>query len=101
MSGEHIRGTWQFNPVVDLPAAVYLTQLWLYSATVLYPMRAVKHLGLFPRTSVGKYPTRAQTRGEGQLFSLGANVPIYIAGTDLELEAVADFERGAGLYEMV
>jgi len=99
MSGEHIRGTWQFNPSADLPAAVYLSQLWLYSATVLYPMRAAKHLGLFPRTSVGKYPTLAQTRGEGQLYSLKYESPIYTSGA--RSESVADFERGANLYETV
>src|SRR5438309_5536813 len=98
MSGDHrIRGTWQFNPAVDLPAAVYLSQLWLYSGAVLYPMRAVKHLGFFPRTSVGKHPTLAQTPGEGPLFSLKYREPIYIDGTGPEHESVADFERGAGL----
>ena len=102
MSGEHrIRGTWEFDPAVDLPAAMYLNQLWLYSATVLYPMRAVKHLGLFPRTSVGKHPTIAQTAGEGQLFSLKYQEPIYIGNTSAERQSVADFERGAGLYETV
>jgi SAM-dependent methyltransferase len=101
MSGEHrIRGTWQFNPEVDLPATVYLSQLWLYSAAVLYPMRAVKHLGLFPRTSVGKYPTLAQTPGQGRHFSIKYNRPVYIGIDGVERESVADFERGAQLYEM-
>jgi ubiquinone/menaquinone biosynthesis C-methylase UbiE len=102
MSGPHrIRGTWHFDPTVDVPAAVYLGQLWLYSTTVLYPMRAVKYLGLFPRTSIGRYPARAQTRGQGQLFSLKYQAPINADARDTQSEAVADFERGARLYEAV
>jgi SAM-dependent methyltransferase len=70
----------------------------LYSATVLHPMRAVKHLGLFPRTSIGKYPVRAQTLGQGQFFSK-QQAPIQI---DLRAAPeVLDFERGAQLYEAV
>lgn len=100
MSGDdRIRGTWQFNPPVDLPAALYLSQLWLYSGAVLHPMRVVKQLGLFPRTSVGKHPTLAQTTGEGQFFSLKCREPIYIDGAGAERESVADFERGAVLYD--
>ncbi|MBV8773790.1 MAG: hypothetical protein JO166_15905, partial [Deltaproteobacteria bacterium] len=100
MSGEHrIRGTWQFNPPVDLPAALYLSQLWLYSGLVLYPMRAVKHLGFFPRTSVGRHPTVAQTPGKGQCFSLKYREPIYIDGAGANRESVAAFDRGAALYD--
>jgi SAM-dependent methyltransferase len=102
MSGEHrIRGTWHFNPAVDLPAAAYLSQLWFYSAAVLYPMRVVKHLGLFPRTSVGKYPPLAQTPGEGQLYSARYQAPVYSNINWVTRESVIDFERGANLYEYV
>jgi SAM-dependent methyltransferase len=100
MSSEHrIRGTWQFNPAIDLPAAAYLSQLWLYSAAVLYPMRAVKHLGFFPRTSIGKYPTLAQTSGQARFFSIQYQRPVYVVEDGAERESVADFERGASLYE--
>ncbi|GEM_PF-1479573 len=101
MSGEHVRCAWQFDPAKDVPTAIYLSQLWTYAATVLYPMRAVKHLGFFPRGSIGKYPTRAPTPGEGQLFSVHRRQPVYLRSDEVERVSVAEFERGASLYEVV
>jgi len=101
MDAHRIRGTWRFDPTVDVPAAVYLCQLYLYSATVLYPMRAVKQLGLFPRASIGKYPARAQTPGQGPFFSRKQQAPISTDLTAKRAQAVVDFERGAQLYEAV
>jgi SAM-dependent methyltransferase len=99
MSAEHIRGSWHFARAKDVPTAIYLSQLWAYAATVLYPMRAVKHLGFFPRGSIGKYPTRAPTPGAGQLFSIRYKQPVYLSVDEVEQASVAEFERGASLYQ--
>jgi len=95
-----ITGTWQFNPAVDIPAGVYVEMLWLYSAAVLYPMRAIKHMGMFPRTSIGKYPPIAQTQGQGKMYSLRHRAPVYTDSETSSHESVVEFERGAGVYEM-
>jgi SAM-dependent methyltransferase len=88
-----ICGTWRFNPV-GLPGTLYLNQLWLYSATVLYPMRAVKHIGLFPRTSIGKYPPLAQTPGQGPLYSGRHQAPVDRDPIEAPRESIINFEHG-------
>jgi len=98
-SNHHIRSTFSFNPQVDLPGAVYLSQLWMYALGILYPTQALKQMGFFVRTSVGKYPPRAQTPGEGQLYCRESPEPVYLDGKSEQEERVSEFDRGARLYE--
>lgn len=101
MSEHSFRSPFVFNPEVDIPAAVYLSQLWLYSLTVLYPARALKRMALFAKTSVGKYPPAARFRGEGQFYCHEYPEPVYLDGDSGCPESVSEFDRGAGLYETV
>ena len=95
------RSTFTFNPEVDVPAAVYLGQLWLYSLAVLYPAQALKRLAVFAKTSVGKYPPVAQTQGEGQLYCREYREPVYLDRDSANRDSVSEFDRGAELYETV
>jgi len=100
-SDHRIRSTFTFDPRVDIPAAVYLSQLWTFSLSVLYPTQALKRMGLFARTSVGKYPPRAQTGGEGQLYCHENREPVYLERESERRDTVSEFDRGAQLYETV
>jgi SAM-dependent methyltransferase len=100
MSDERrFRQPFDFNPAVDLPASVYLGQLWAYSLAVLYPAQALKRMALFARTSVGQYPPAAQSAGQGQWYCRRYPDPVLLEGTSEHLESVAEFDRGARLYE--
>lgn len=93
------RLSFTFNPVVDVPAAIYLSQLWSYSLAVLYPAQAIKRMALFAKTSVGKYPHTTALRGEGQFYSREFSEPVYLTGYSAHAESVSEFDRGAQLYE--
>jgi ubiquinone/menaquinone biosynthesis C-methylase UbiE len=101
MSEPHAKSKFEFNPRVDVPAAVYLGQLWLYSLAVLYPAQAAKRLGMFAKTSVGKYPLLAQSKGEGQSYCLEYQEPVYLERESENRQSVSEFDRGARLYESV
>ncbi len=102
MSDEHrFRSSFSFNPEVDLPAAVYVSQLWLYSLAVLYPTQALKRMALFVKTSVGRYPTVSRIRGEGQYYCHEYPEPVLLDRTSEHADSVSEFDRGADLYERI
>ncbi|MGH7934470.1 MAG: class I SAM-dependent methyltransferase [Candidatus Binataceae bacterium] len=88
----------RFDPDTDLPGAIFLGQMWLYALSVLYPVRALKSLGLYRRNSIGQYPSRLPTRGEGQFYSNSCRRPVYLAGKSSQHSSVKEFDRGAELY---
>ena len=99
VSGNHrIRASFEFNPTVDVPAAIYLCQLWLYSLSVLRPVQAARRIGMFPKTSLGKYPARRASHGEGKFYSHEFPDPVYLEQDSPQLESVREFDRGAQLY---
>jgi SAM-dependent methyltransferase len=101
MAGEHRRSSFEFNPSVDIPAAVYLSQLWTYSISVLLPVQAIRRMGMYAKTSLGRYPARRPSRGEGQFYCREFPEPVYLDGDSPNRESVRDFDRGAQLYETV
>ncbi len=102
MSGEHrIRRSFAFDPAVDVPAGVYLSQLWLYSLTVLHPVQMARRIGMFPKTSLGRYPARRTAHGAGQLYCREYPAPVYLEAESPQRESVREFDRGAKLYETV
>jgi SAM-dependent methyltransferase len=102
VSGEHrIRRSFAFDPAVDVPAGVYLSQLWLYSLTVLHPVQMARRIGMFPKTSLGRYPARRTAHGAGQLYCREYPAPVYLEAESPQRESVREFDRGAKLYETV
>jgi SAM-dependent methyltransferase len=102
MSDQHrFRSSYSFNPEVDVPAAVYLSQLWFYSLAVLHPAQALKQMALFAKTSVGRYPTISGFKGEGQFYCRDYPEPVFLDGVSEHAESVTEFDRGADLYEKV
>jgi SAM-dependent methyltransferase len=102
VSGDHsIRMSFAFDPAVDVPAGIYLSQLWLYSLTVLYPVQAVRRVGMYPKTSLGRYPARRPTQGEGKFYCREFSEPVYLEHDSPQSESVREFDRGAKLYETV
>ncbi len=102
MSGEHrTRMSFAFDPVVDVPAGIYLSQLWLYSLTVLHPVQMARRIGMFPKTSLGRYPARRSTIGAGQFYCREFPAPVYLEAESPHQDSVRDFDRGAKLYETV
>jgi ubiquinone/menaquinone biosynthesis C-methylase UbiE len=102
MSAEHrFRSSLSFNPEVDVPAAVYVSQVWWYSLAVLYPAQALKRMALFPKTSVGRYPTISRFEGEGRFYCREYTQPVFLDGASEYAESVTEFGRRADLYEAV
>jgi SAM-dependent methyltransferase len=102
VSGDHrIRMSFAFDPAVDIPASIYLGQLWLYSLTVLHPVQAARRRGMFAKGSLGRYPTRRSSRGEGKSYCDEFPDPVYLEHDSPQLESVREFDRGAQLYETV
>jgi ubiquinone/menaquinone biosynthesis C-methylase UbiE len=100
MSSEHYRkGDRSFSAEVDLPAAVYVGQLWAYSLSVLFPARAAKRAGMFVKTSVGKHPIVAQSEGQGQFYCREHRAPVLLDNKPSNHETVMEFDRGAEVYE--
>ncbi len=100
VSGEHrIRMSFAFDPKVDIPAGVYLSQLWTYSLAVLHPVQMARRIGMFPKTSLGRYPARRAISGEGQFYCREFPDPVYLDGDSPHRDSVRDFDRGAKLYE--
>jgi SAM-dependent methyltransferase len=99
--GQRFRSSFAFNPEVDLPAAAYVNELWWYALTVLYPAQAIKRLALFAKTSVGRYPCKTMSTGEGQLYCHESPQPVYLDSGSSNTGSVTEFDRGAQLYEAV
>ncbi len=98
---DHFRSSFAFNPETDLPAAIYISQLWWYSLAVLYPAQMLKRMAIFAKTSVGKYPPAAPTHGEGRLYCREYREPVYLDRDSAYRDSVSEFDRGAKLYETV
>jgi SAM-dependent methyltransferase len=100
-TNDGLRTSFRFNPEVNGPATIYVGQLWCYALGVLYPAQAIKRMGLFVKTSVGKYPCRTPTAGGGQFYCRQFPQPVYLDSEGLNAESVSEFDRGAQLYENV
>ncbi len=102
MSDEHrLRSSFSFNPETDVTGAMYVGQLWLYSLAVLYPAQAIKRMGVFVKTSVGRYPAAPRSPGEGQLYSREYSKPVYCDHEPVDDDSIGKFGRVAELYETV
>ena len=102
MSADHrVRRSFAFDPAVDIPAGVYLSQLWLYSLAVLRPVQASRRRGMFAKASLGRYPLRRSSRGEGRSFCAEFPDPVYLKDASPQQDSVREFDRGAQLYETV
>jgi SAM-dependent methyltransferase len=58
-------------------------------------------MGMFPKTSLGKYPARRISHGEGKFYSQEFPDPVYLKQDSPQLDSVREFDRGAQLYETV
>lgn len=56
---------------------------------------------MFPKASLGKYPARRFSRGEGQSYCREFRDPVYLQGSSPGRESVREFDRGADLYATV
>jgi ubiquinone/menaquinone biosynthesis C-methylase UbiE len=91
------------SPIPSGPSALFkgtffVTQLWLYSLSVLYPAQALKSIGWYPKNTTGNHPQR-HSLGAGPLYSREFAEPVYLQRTAAGQEV--EFDRVAGLYETV
>lgn len=91
----------RFNPEMDVPAAVFVSQMWGYAVSVLYPARALKALGVLPQNSIGQYPSKQQPQGEGQFYCRQYREAVYLSGRSAGPDCVEEFDRSAGIYETI
>jgi ubiquinone/menaquinone biosynthesis C-methylase UbiE len=90
-----------FNAETDVPLAVFAGQMWAYALSVLYPARALKALGLYPHNSIGQYPSKVPSQGEGQFYCQRYREAVYLAVDSGENDSVREFDRTAGIYETI
>lgn len=86
---------------IQLAEASLVGTLWAYSASVLYPAKALKRGGLsVVGPVVGDQPDGLPQPGLGPRFSQGAPEPVLLAEPSDNYHLVADFDRLAELYEL-
>ena len=98
---DRLQSSFTFNPEENVAGAIYISQLWWYALSVLYPAQMLKRMGLFANTSVGKYPAAAPIHGEGQLYCRDYREPVYLDRGSDRAESVREFDRVAQLYDTV
>lgn len=81
--------------------SIFVGMLWWYSLAVLYPSQALKSLGFYAPSSVGRYPATEPIDGEGQFYCREYKRPVHLEGPSAPDESVAEFDEGAGLYSSI
>jgi SAM-dependent methyltransferase len=86
---------------IQLAEASLVATLWGYSATVLYPARALRWSGWsVVGPLVGAEPEALPKPGLGPRFSRQLTEPVLLAEPGANYHLVADFDRHAELYEL-
>jgi SAM-dependent methyltransferase len=86
---------------IQLAEASLVGTLWAYSASVLYPAKALKRGGVnVVGPLVGDEPEALPRRGLGPRFSKGSPQPVLLRRESENYHLVADFDRLAELYEL-
>jgi SAM-dependent methyltransferase len=86
---------------IQLAEASLVATLWAYSASVLYPAKALKWGGWsVVGPPVGDEPEGLPQPGLGRRFSMRIREPLLLADAGANYDLVADFDRLAELYEL-
>ena len=86
---------------IQLPEASLVGTLWAYSASVLYPAKALKSGGVnVVGPVVGDEPEALPQPGLGRRFSDETSGPVLLEETHAKYHLVEDFDRLAELYEL-
>lgn len=87
------------NPETDIPAAIFVGQMWWYALTVLYPAQALKSMGWYPQNEIGQYPLIVPLKGQGQFYCRHYHEPCYLDKPPKDYNPVEYFDRTAAVYE--
>jgi SAM-dependent methyltransferase len=86
---------------IQLAEASLVATLWAYSASVLYPAKALRWSGWsVVGPTVGDEPEGLPQPGLGRHFSTRLTEPVLLSETGANYHLVADFDRLAELYEL-
>lgn len=98
--GDHVGVLRKLRPI-QLAEASLVATLWGYSASVLYPTKALKRRGWsIVGPTVGEEPEGLPQPGLGPRFSNEVKEPRLLAGDSANYHLVEDFDRLAELYEL-
>ena len=83
----------------DFPFVFLVNQMRWHAFSIFYPVRALKALGLYPKSEIGHYPVIDSFQGEGQFYCHRYHTPCYLEETPDEYYLVEDFDRLSSFYE--
>lgn len=83
----------------DFPFVFLVNQMRWHAFSIFYPVRALKALGLYPKSEIGHYPVIGSFQGEGQFYCHRYHTPCYLEETPDEYYLVEDFDRLSSFYE--
>ncbi len=86
---------------VNLPGALFVSNLWWYAFSVLRPAQALKPLGLYRGSELGVEPARSSPRGLGPHYSRLHREPVLLAVQPEGYDSVCEFDALSTRYEQV
>jgi ubiquinone/menaquinone biosynthesis C-methylase UbiE len=82
----------------NLPGAMFIGQLWWYSAAVLRPAQFLRSVGWYPENFLGQRPAPNGRPGAGKLYSLKHRKPVLLRHKPRGYELVEDFDGMSDVY---
>lgn len=83
----------------DLPGSVLVSSMWWWAASVFYPAKALKSLGLYKGQELGTPPPAVPRDGAGRFFSLFYTAPVYLEERPEGYDLVSEFDRISEEYD--